>query len=108
VAEMTEQQPTKPSAAQAEQASTRSRGNRRELMGVVTSDKMQKTVVVQVTRRVRTPKFGKYVTRRVKYKAHSENNEYHVGDKVAIVESRPLSKDKRWRVQRLIERARLV
>ena len=82
------------------------RGNRREVTGVVTSDKMQKTVTVQVTRRIKTPKFGKYVTRRVKYKAHSENNEFHIGDTVLIVESRPLSKDKRWRVQKLIERAR--
>jgi small subunit ribosomal protein S17 len=81
-------------------------GQRRTLTGVVTSDKMQKTVVVQVTRRVKTPKFGKYVTRRVKYKAHSENNDYSVGDKVVIIESRPLSKDKRWRVQKLVERAR--
>ena len=85
-----------------------SRGNRRVLVGVVTSDKMQKTVVVQVTRRVKTPKFGKYVTKRVKYKAHSENNDVHVGDTVQIVESRPLSKDKRWRVQKLIERARVA
>ena len=83
-------------------------GQRRTLIGVVTSDKMQKTVVVQVTRRVKTPKFGKYITRRVKYKAHSENNGYSVGDKVMIIESRPLSKDKRWRVQRLVERARIA
>lgn len=82
------------------------RGSRRELVGIVTSDKMQKTVVVVVTRRVKSPKFAKYVTRRVKYKAHSENNDVHVGDKVAIVESRPLSKDKRWRVQKLITRAK--
>ena len=85
---------------------TESGRRRRELVGVVTSDKMQKTVVVQVERRVRAPKFGKYVSRRVKYKAHSERNEYHVGDTVLIVESRPLSKDKRWRVQKLITRAR--
>jgi len=82
------------------------RGNRRELTGKVTSDKMQKTVVVQVTRRVKATKFGKYVMRREKYKAHAENNEYHVGDTVLIVESRPLSKDKRWRVEKLIDKAR--
>jgi small subunit ribosomal protein S17 len=82
------------------------RGSRRELVGVVTSDKMQKTVVVEVTRRVKTAKFGKYVTSRMRYKAHSEKNEFHVGDTVLIVESRPLSKDKRWRVQELIERAK--
>jgi small subunit ribosomal protein S17 len=88
------------------EAQASERGNSRVLVGVVTSDKMQKTVVVQVTRRVKTPKFGKYVTKRIKYKAHSENNEFHVGDTVQIVESRPLSKDKRWRVQKLVERAR--
>lgn len=84
------------------------RGNRRELVGVVTSDKMQKTVVVVVTRRVKAPKFAKYVTHRMKYKAHSENNDVHTGDTVSIVESRPLSKDKRWRVQKLITRAKMA
>src|SRR5258705_7137085 len=79
---------------------------RRELVGVVTSDKMQKTVVVQVTRRVKAPLFGKFVTKRTKYKAHSETDEYKVGDKVMIVESRPLSKDKRWRVAKLITKAK--
>ena len=82
------------------------RGNRRHLVGVVTSDKMNKTVVVQVTRRVREAKFGKYTVHQAKYKAHSEDNSVHVGDKVELVESRPLSKDKRWRVVRLVERAR--
>jgi small subunit ribosomal protein S17 len=82
------------------------RGSRRELVGVVTSDKMTKTVVVQVTRRVKSPMFKKYLTKRVKYKAHSENNDAHIGDTVLIVESRPMSKDKRWRVQKLISRAK--
>lgn len=91
-----------PPAATAEDA----RGNRRHLVGVVTSDKMNKTVVVQVTRRVREAKFGKYTVHQAKYKAHSEDNSVHVGDKVELVESRPLSKDKRWRVVKLIERAR--
>jgi small subunit ribosomal protein S17 len=81
---------------------------RRELVGVVTSDKMNKTVVVQVTRRVKAPLFGKYVTKRIKYKAHSEHNEYKTGDTVMIVESRPLSKDKRWRVAKLISKARIA
>jgi small subunit ribosomal protein S17 len=81
-------------------------GARRTLIGLVTSDKMQKTVVVMVTRRVKSGAYKKYVTKRVKYKAHSENNEFHVGDRVQIVESRPLSKDKRWRVAKLIEKAR--
>ncbi len=84
------------------------RGSRRELVGVVTSDKMDKTVVVTVTRRVKSAMFKKYLTKRVKYKAHSEKNDYHVGDTVLIVESRPLSKDKRWRVKELIARAKMV
>ena len=82
--------------------------NRRQLIGVVTSDKMDKTVVVQVSRRVKAPKFGKYITKRTKYKAHSENNEFHTGDTVLIVESRPLSKDKRWRVAKLVSKAKLA
>ncbi len=80
--------------------------HRRTLVGTVTSDKMQKTVVVIVSHRVRSIQYKKYTTKRVKYKAHSENNEFHIGDKVEIVESRPLSKDKRWRVAKLIEKAR--
>lgn len=87
---------------------TDERGSRRQLLGIVTSDKMQKTVVVQVTRRVKSPLFGKYVTKRTKYKAHAESNDYHVGDTVLIIESRPLSKDKRWRVAKLVAKARLA
>ena len=77
---------------------------RRELIGVVTSDKMQKTRVVLVERRLSHAKYGKYMTSRTKYKAHDEKNEYKTGDRVLIVESRPLSRDKRWRVEKLIER----
>ncbi len=75
-------------------------------MGVVTSDKMQKTVVVMVSHRKKSHAYKKFLTERVKYKAHSENNEFHIGDKVEIVESRPLSKDKRWRVARLVAKAK--
>jgi len=82
------------------------RGHRRRMVGVVTSDKMDKTVVVLVTRRVRETKFGKYLVKKAKYKAHSEQNQVHVGDKVQIIESRPLSKEKRWRVEKLLEKAR--
>lgn len=82
------------------------RGHRRRLVGVVTSDKMDKTVVVVVTRKVRNPKFGKYELKRAKYKAHSEDNGVHIGDKVLLCESRPLSRDKRWRVEKLLEKAR--
>jgi small subunit ribosomal protein S17 len=80
--------------------------HRRTFVGTVTSDKMHKTVVVMVTRRVKSEAYGKYMTKRVKYKAHNEQNDVHVGDRVEIVESRPLSKDKRWRVAKLIEKAR--
>ena len=82
--------------------------NRRNLVGVVTSDKMDKTVVVQVSRRVMAPKFAKYVTKRTKYKAHSETNEAKQGDTVRIVESRPLSKDKRWRVAEIVTKAKIA
>lgn len=82
------------------------RGRPKSRLGVVTSDKMQKTVVVEVQRRVRHPKYGKFMTRRVKYKAHDENNACRIGDTVRIVETRPLSKDKRWRVAETIEKTR--
>jgi len=73
-------------------------GRPKTRVGVVTSNKMQKTVVVEVTRRVRHAKYGKFLTRRVKYKAHDEKNACQIGDRVRIEETRPLSKDKRWRV----------
>jgi small subunit ribosomal protein S17 len=84
---------------------SRGKMHRRELIGIVTSDKMTKTCVVVVERRLSHKKYGKFMTSRTKYKAHDEKNEFKVGDKVVIVESRPLSRDKRWRVERLIERA---
>ncbi len=80
----------------------------RTLVGVVSSDKMDKTVVVAVTRRVLHKRYKKYVISRKKYKAHDEQNEYRLGDKVQIVEARPRSRQKRWRVQRLIERPDIV
>jgi small subunit ribosomal protein S17 len=82
----------------------RAQSGKRVLVGVVVGDKMNKTRVVVVERRLAHAKYGKYLTRRAKYKAHDERNEYRVGDRVEIVESRPLSRDKRWRVYRLIER----
>lgn len=81
------------------------RGQSKTRIGVVTSNKMQKTVVVEVQRRVRHAKYGKYLTRRMKYKAHDENNASQIGDTVRIVETRPLSKDKRWRVAETITKA---
>lgn len=80
----------------------------RTLVGVVSSDKMDKTVVVAVTRKVQHKRYKKYVLSREKYKAHDEKNEYRLGDKVTIVESRPRSREKRWRVQSLLERPDIV
>ena len=81
------------------------RGNRKTRVGVVVSNKMTKTVVVKVERRVADATYGKIVTRAMKYKAHDEKQECQIGDRVRIVETRPLSKDKRWRVVETIEKA---
>lgn len=78
---------------------------RRRLIGRVASDKMNKTVVVEVVRYKVDRVYKKYVKVRKRYKAHDENNEYKTGDRVEIVEHRPLSKEKRWKVSNLIERA---
>jgi small subunit ribosomal protein S17 len=82
------------------------RNARKTRVGTVVSDKMNKTVVVAVERRYAHPLYGKQVTRTKKYHAHDENDEYHTGDVVRIMETRPLSKLKRWRVVEAIERAR--
>ena len=82
------------------------RNLRKTRVGVVTSDKMDKTVVVTIKDKVRHPLSNKIVNRTVKYKAHDENNECGVGDKVLIMECRPYSKDKRWRVVEIVEKAK--
>lgn len=74
-------------------------------VGIVVSDKMDKTVVVAVERSVRHPLYGRFVRRTSKFKAHDENNECRIGDKVRIMETRPLSKDKKWRVAEILLRA---
>ena len=79
---------------------------RKMRIGMVVSDKMEKTVVVQIERRVQHPVYGKMVRRTKKLKAHDEENAAKTGDTVRIMETRPLSKDKRWRVVEIIERAR--
>ena len=81
------------------------RGKRKTLVGVVTSDKMEKTVVVMVHRLVLHPVYKKYVRKRKKIKAHDEQNQCHMGDKVLLIETRPLSREKRWRVKEVLERA---
>lgn len=80
------------------------RGNAKTLTGVVVSDKMDKTVVVQVERLVKHPVYKKYVRRRNRFAAHDETNECRVGDTVLIRQSRPLSRHKRWRVSKVLER----
>ena len=82
------------------------RGNRRLITGTVTSSKMDKTVVVTVVRRFRDKKFHKFVSRRVRYSAHDETNACGLGDLVELIESRPYSKTKRFRVFRTVEKAR--
>jgi len=81
---------------------------RRELVGTVVSDKMQKTIVVKVDRRVRHGLYAKYVTTTRRFKAHDETNQARVGDLVVIVESRPLSRDKRWALKNIVRRAAQV
>ena len=85
---------------------TDGRGYRKTREGYVVSDKMDKTVVVAVEDRVKHPKYGKVLRRTKKYKAHDEQNECNVGDRVLLMETRPLSATKRWRVAEILERAK--
>ena len=82
------------------------RKRRKVREGVVVSDKMEKTVVVAVQRIARHPLYQRVMRRTVKFKAHDENNECKIGDRVRIVETRPLSREKRWRIGRILERAK--
>ena len=82
------------------------RNLRKTRTGVVVSDKMDKTVVVAIVDNVRHPLYKKIVKRTVKLKAHDENNECRIGDRVSLMETRPLSKDKCWRVSQIIEKAK--
>ena len=82
------------------------RNLRKTRVGKVVSDKMDKTIVVAIVDNVKHPLYKKIVKRTVKFKAHDENNECRIGDRVEIMETRPLSKDKRWRVTNIIERAK--
>ena len=100
---MSEMQPG--SAETVPQKKTR-RGNRKVLVGTVTSNKMQKTIVVVITHRKLHRLYRKYTTVTKKLKAHDERNEAGIGDRVSVIESRPLSRDKRWRLYRILERAK--
>ena len=82
------------------------RNLRKTMVGLVSSDKMDKTIVVSVQNNVKRHEYGKIIKRTYKLKAHDENNECRVGDRVRVMETRPLSKDKRWRVVEIIERAK--
>ena len=82
------------------------RGYRKTREGLVVSDKMDKTIVVEIKTRVRHPLYGKIMNRTTKIKAHDENNECGIGDRVRVMETRPLSRDKRWRLVEIIEKAK--
>ena len=82
------------------------RNLRKEKIGTVTSNKMEKSIVVAVERKVKHPKYGKFVKKTTKFVAHDENNDCHLGDTVRIMETRPLSKSKNWRLVEVIERAK--
>ena len=82
------------------------RNLRKERVGIVTSNKMDKSIVVAVERKVKHPKYGKFVKKTTKFVAHDENNDCHLGDTVRIMETRPLSKSKNWRLVEVIERAK--
>jgi small subunit ribosomal protein S17 len=82
--------------------------NRRKMTGVVVRDKMDKTVVIEVEKLFKHPKYHKYLSRKKRYKAHDEKNECRNGDRVMIVESRPLSKEKRWVVKAVVEKEKLM
>jgi small subunit ribosomal protein S17 len=94
-----------PSLAGPTTASADQRGSRRVIVGTVTSSNMEKTATVTVIRRVRDRRFHKFLTRRVKYHVHDEHNTAKVGDLVEIIESRPMSKTKRWRLLSTLQRA---
>lgn len=86
----------------------KTRGHRKTRQGVVVSDKMQKTIVVQIERMVMHPLYKKYIRQRVTYKVHDERDEARIGDSVVIEECRPLSRDKRWRLVSITTRAAAV
>jgi small subunit ribosomal protein S17 len=108
-AEARAQDAASPEAAQrrasiAPTAVFKSHGFRRKMVGVVTSDRMDKTVTVEVVRRQLDPVYKKYVRERARYKAHDEQNQYKIGDHVEITENAPISREKRWMVTRLVAR----
>ncbi|MBQ4436522.1 MAG: 30S ribosomal protein S17 [Clostridia bacterium] len=85
---------------------TENRGMRKTRTGIVVSDKMDKTIVVKLSTRVKHPLYSKYINKTTKIKAHDENNECGIGDTVRVMETRPLSREKRWRLVEIIEKAK--
>ena len=85
---------------------TENRGMRKTRTGIVVSDKMDKTIVVKLSTRVKHPLYSKYINKTTKSKAHDENNECGIGDTVRVMETRPLSREKRWRLVEIIEKAK--
>ena len=96
---------TKVAPAKAEGTTEKAKLHRRTMVGVVVSDKMTKTCVVRVERQIKQAMYGKYTTKANKFKAHDEENRAKTGDMVMIIESRPLSREKRWAVQKIIRAA---
>ena len=82
------------------------RALRKEKTGIVTSNKMQQSIVVSVERKVKHPIYGKFISQTVKFMAHDENNTCGIGDKVRVMETRPISKNKRWRLVEILEKAK--
>ena len=82
------------------------RNQRKQRVGIVVSDRMQKTITIAVDRQIKHPIYGKYITKTTKYMAHDEAGDARVGDKVQIIETRPLSKQKRWRLVEVLEKAK--
>lgn len=89
-----------------EELKTADRATRKEKLGVVVSNKMEKTIVVAVERKVKHPLYGKFIKKTTKFAAHDENRDANIGDRVRIMETRPMSKTKRWRLVEVIERAK--
>lgn len=87
-------------------ADTKTRASRKERIGIVTSSKMQKSITVSIERQIKHPIYGKFIKKTSKLMAHDENNDANPGDTVRIMETRPLSKNKRWRLIEIVERAK--
>ncbi|HVB10268.1 MAG TPA: 30S ribosomal protein S17 [Bacillota bacterium] len=87
------------------ESAVEARNNRKTMIGLVVSDKMDKTVIVAIERVVPHKLYGRRIRRTKRFKAHDENNQAHTGDRVEVMETRPLSRDKRWRVVRILQRA---